>query len=65
MSFAGESFLQAERKEQTENEREVGVFERSDVREATDKRDAVWGGDGGEDDGVVEEGVRVFRVAFG
>ena len=63
MSLIGESFVPAKGEEQTTEERKVGVFERTDVCETVNQRNAVWGGDGGENVGVVEEGVRVFRVA--
>ena len=53
-------FCTAKGEEQTTEERKVGVFERTDVCETVNQRNAVWGGDGGENVGVVEEGVRVF-----
>ena len=61
MSLIGESFVPAKGEEQTTEERKVGVFERTDVCETVNQRNAVWGGDGGENVGVVEEGVRVFQ----
>ena len=63
MSLIGESFVPAKGEEQTKDKRKVGVVERTDVCETVNQQNAVRGGDGGENDGAVEEGVRVFRVA--